>query len=54
MPITLRSEAGSSSGKVLGYWLYGPGSIPDDGRVQIFLHSFVFRLILGSAQPLVK
>ena len=28
---------GRSSGKVLGFWLDGPGSIPSVGRVDIFL-----------------
>ena len=45
---------GSSSGKVLGYWLDGPGSIPVVGGVQIFVHSFVSRLVLGSTQLPIK
>ena len=43
-----------SSGKVLGYGLVDPGSIPGVGGVEIFLHSFVSRLVLGSPQPPVK
>ena len=45
---------GSSSGKALGYGLDGPGSIPGVGGVEIFLHSFVSRLVLGSTQPPIK
>ena len=48
------SGPGSSSGKVLGYGLDGPGSIPGVGGVEIFLHSFVSRLVLGFTQPLIK
>ena len=36
---------GSSSGKELGYGLDSPGSIPGVGGVEIFLHSFVSRLV---------
>ena len=45
---------GGSSGKVLGYGLDGPGSIPGVGGVEIFLHSFVSRLALGPTQPPIK
>ena len=43
-----------SNGPSEGYELDGPGSIPDDGGVEIFLHSFMSRLILGSIQPPIK
>ena len=39
-----------SSGKALGYGLDGPSSIPRVGGVEIFLHSYVSRLALGSTQ----
>ena len=45
---------GGSSGKALGYGLDGPGSIPGVGEVEIFLHFFVPRLVLGSIQPPIK
>ena len=45
---------GGSSGKVLGYGLDGPGLILGVGGVEIFLHSFVSRLALGSTQPPIK
>ena len=45
---------GSSSGKALGYGLDGPGSIPGVGGVEIFLCSFVSRLVLRSTQPPIK
>ena len=45
---------GGSSGKALGYGLDGPGSIPGVGGVEILLHSFVSRLVLGSTQPSIK
>ena len=48
------SEPGSSSGKSLGYGLDGPDSIPTIGGLEIFLHSFVSRLALGSTQSPVK
>ena len=32
----------------------GPGSIPGVGVVEIFLHSFMSRLALGSTQPPIK
>ena len=48
------SGPGGSSGKELGYRLDGPGSIPGVGGVEIFLHSFVSRLALGSTQPPLK
>ena len=38
-------------GKMLGYGLDGPHSIPGVGGVEIFLHSFVSRLALGSTKP---
>ena len=38
---------GGSIGKALSYGLDGPGSIPGVGGVEIFLHSFVSRLVLG-------
>ena len=38
----------------LGYGLDGSGSIPGVGGVEIFLHSFVSILILGSTQPPIK
>ena len=31
--------------------LDSPDLIPGGGRVQIFLHSFMFQLVLGSTQP---
>ena len=34
--------------------LDGPGSIPGVGGVEIFLHSFVSRLALGSTQPPIQ
>ena len=43
-----------SSGKVLGYGLDDPVSIPGDGLVKIFLQFFVSRLFLRSTQPPVK
>ena len=46
--------SGGSSGKALGCGLDGPGSIPGVGGVEIFLHSFVSRLTLGSTQPPIK
>ena len=45
---------GSSSGKALRYGLDGPGSIPGVGGVEIFLRSFVSRLVLRSTQPPIK
>ena len=44
----------NSSGKALGYGLDNPGSIPCVGRVEIFLHSFVSRLVLGFIQPPIR
>ena len=38
----------------LGYWLIGPGSIPDGGGGGDFLHSFVSKVVLGSTQPPLK
>ena len=52
--MTIRGGPGSSSGKALDYWLDGPGSIPGVGGVEIFLHLFVSRLVLGSTQPAIK
>ena len=43
-----------SNGEALGYGLDGPGSIPGDGEVEIFLHSFMFRLVLSPTQPPIK
>ena len=48
------SGPGGSSGKALGYGLDGPGSIPGVGGVEIFLRSFVSRLVLRSTQPAIK
>ena len=45
---------GGASGKALRYGLDGPGSILGVGGVEIFLHSFVSRLVLGSTQPPIK
>ena len=45
---------GSSSGKALGYRLDGLGLIPGVREVEIFLHSFMSRLDLGSTQPPIK
>ena len=52
--VVLLGGSGSSSGKALAYGLNGPGSIPGVGRVEIFLHSFVSELVLGSTQPPIK
>ena len=38
----------------VGYGLDGSGSTPGDGGVEIFLHSFVSRLVLGTTQPPIK
>ena len=46
----LKFLPGGSSGKALGYELDGPGV----GRVEIFLHSFVSRLVLGSTELPIK
>ena len=51
---TIDSGPGGSSGKALGYGLDGPSSIPGVGGVEIFLHSFVSRLALGSTEPPIK
>ena len=40
--------------KALGYGLGDPDLIPDVGGVEIFLHSFVSSVLLGSAQPPIK
>ena len=45
---------GGSSGKALSCGLDGPGSLPGVGGLEIFLHSFVSRLALGSTQPPIK
>ena len=50
----VESGPGGASGKALGYGLDGPGSIPGVGGVEIFLHSFVSRLVLGSTQLPIK
>ena len=52
--IVLNCGPGGSSGKALGYVLDGPGSIPVVGGVEMLLHSFVSRLVLGSTQPPIK
>ena len=52
--INLREFPGSSSGKTLDYGLDGPVSIPGIGRVEIFLHSFVFKLVPRFTQPTIK
>ena len=36
--------------KALGFGLDGPGSIPGVGKVEIFLHSVLSRLVLGFTQ----
>ena len=46
--------SGSSSSKALGYGLDGLGSIPGVGGVEIFLRSFMSRLVLRSTQPPIK
>ena len=46
--------SGSSSGKAYGYGMDGPGSIPGVKGVEIFLRSFMSRLVLGSTQPPIK
>ena len=38
----------------LGQRLDGPGSIPCVRGVEIFLHTFMSRLVLGSTQPPIK
>ena len=48
------SGPGSSSGKVLDSGLDGTGSIPGVGGLEIFLHSFVSRLVLGTTQPPIE
>ena len=50
----LKGGPDSSGGKALGYGRDGPGSIPGVGEVEIFLHSFVSRQVLGSTQPPIK
>ena len=47
-------ESGSSSGKALGYGLDGLGSILDGGGMEIFVHYFVSKLVVGSTQPPIK
>ena len=44
----------SSSAKALGYGLDGLGLMPGVGGVEIFLHSFMSRLVLKSIQPPIK
>ena len=41
----------AQAARALDYGLDSPGSIPGVGGVEIFLHSFVSRLVLGSTQP---
>ena len=53
-PISVFCGPCSSSGKALGYGLDGPGSIPGVGVVEIFLYSFLSRLVLRSIQPPIK
>ena len=45
---------GGSSGKARDYGLDGPGSILGVGVVEIFLHSCMSRLVLGSIEPCIK
>ena len=52
--LNLKIGSGRSSSKALGYGLYGPGSIPGVGGMEIFLCSFVSRLVLRSTQPPIK
>ena len=40
-----------SGGKALDYGVDGPGSNPGVGGVEVFLYSFVSRLVLESTQP---
>ena len=54
MTIDNDSGPGGSSGKELSCGLDGPGSIMGVGGVEIFLHSLVSRLALGSTQPPIK
>ena len=54
MIVYVKDGSGSSSGKALGHGLDGPGSIPDVGGLEIFLHSFFSTLVTGSTQPPVK
>ena len=54
IPNYIRRWAGNSSDKALDNGLDGPGSIPDVGRVEIFLHCFSSRLFLRTTQPLIK
>ena len=44
----------NSSCKVLGYGLDGPGRIKSVEGAEVFLPSFVSRLVLGSTQPPIK
>ena len=48
--ISATSGSGSSRTKTLGYGLDCPGSISGIGRVEIFIHPFVSRLVMGSTQ----
>ena len=41
-------------GTALDYGLDDQGSIPADGDVEIFLHLFVAKLVLGATQPPIK
>ena len=45
---------GQVQGKALDYGLDGHGSIPGVRGVEIFLLSFVSRLVLGFTQPPIK
>ena len=51
---TMHCRPGSSTSKALGYGLDVPGSIPGVGEVEIFLYSFLSRLVLGSTQTPIK
>ena len=49
--ILLYCGPGGLSGKALGYGLDGPGFMTGFGGVEILLHSFVSKLVMGSTQP---
>ena len=48
------SGPGSSIGKAIGYGQDRSGSIPAIGGVEIFLYSFVLRLVLGFTKSAIK
>ena len=54
LSIGAKRGPGSSSGKAFGCGLDGPGSIQSVGGVEIYLRSFMSRLVLGSTQPPIK